>query len=119
MSGDLTRPDSREPGPRVVEGEIVGGKEGRARLRGGSRLERLAARAGLSVILGLIAVALIAAGVLLTATIVGAVVGVPLALLGLAIGAAAAWILVGGGTMSFHVGTIGKMKGGGEDENGD
>lgn len=100
----------------MVEGEILSELE-RDNPRAGSRLERLAARAGAAVVLGVIALALVAAGALLTMTIVGAVVGVPLALLGLALGAAAVWILVGGGTMVFHVGTIGKMKGGGEDEN--
>jgi len=112
------RPDAREPGARVVEGEIVGGPGGGAPPRGGSRLERLALRAGLAAVLGVIALALIAAGALLTMTIVGAVVGVPLALLGLALGAAAVWILIGGGTLVFRAGTFGGIKGenGNDDE---
>ena len=117
MSGELQGPGQEPARPRVVEGEIISERE-RGSPRSGSRLERLAARAGVAVVLGVIALALVAAGALLTVTIVGAVVGVPLALLGLALGAAAVWILVGGGTMVFRVGTMGRTKGGCEDENG-
>ncbi|HVC09399.1 MAG TPA: hypothetical protein VNH15_05625 [Elusimicrobiota bacterium] len=120
MSRELRRSDENDSEPRVVEGEVVGGPRPANPAGGGTWLGRLAARAILAAVLGLIALALLAAGAVLTLTVVGAVVGVPLLLLGLALAAAALWIFFGGGTMTvWHAGNMADAKGENENENGD
>ena len=120
MSRELQGPDGDGPEPRVVEGEVVGSPRPANPASGGTWLGRLAARAALAAVLGLVSLALLAVGALLTVTVVGAVVGVPLLLLGLALLAVAVWIFFGGGTMTvWRAGNITDVKGEDENDNGD
>ena len=88
----------REPEPEVVEPEIVG-LEPRPSL-----WRRLASRFVLCAATAALGLALIAAGVLLTLTIVGAMIGIPMILLGLGAIFLAVLLFFGGGNVKFRVG---------------
>lgn len=81
---------------RVVEAEVVG------RPKPVPLWKRAAARVAAAGALALLGLVLIGAGAFLTLTVVGAVVGIPLALAGLGLVAAAAFLLLGGGTISIR-----------------
>jgi hypothetical protein len=79
--------------PKVVEPEVVGLEKPPSWGR------RLLARVGLAAVLGCLGLGLLVFGALLTATLVGAAVGVPLLLVGVVLLAGAAFVLLGGGTV--------------------
>ena len=82
MSHFPARYDGEEESePRIVEAEIV--EEGEVRETSTSFFRGLLSRVVLSIILGLLGAAMIAAGVVLTVTIIGAPFGIPLVIIGL------------------------------------
>ena len=79
--------------PKVVVPEVVG-HERRPPL-----WRRALARVGAAVVLGLLGLGLVVFGLFLTATLVGAAVGVPMVLFGLVVLVGAAFVLLGGGAV--------------------
>ena len=84
---------------RVVEPEIVG-----LELPPPSLWRRIAAKVAVSLFVGLVGLGLCAIGVVLTLTIVGAWMGIPLVLVGIGLIVFSVFLLIGGG--KIRVGTI-------------
>jgi hypothetical protein len=94
-------PARRAVEPEVVEPEIVGFEQRP------SLWKRIAGRMGLSLFVGALGLGLCAFGAVLTLTVVGAAIGIPLVLFGLGLILLAALLLFGGGpmrTITFRVG---------------
>ncbi|MHB2027076.1 MAG: alkaline phosphatase family protein [Elusimicrobiota bacterium] len=88
---------SEESEPRFVEGEVMSRDGGRVGLPRPSWPRRFLARLLAACVLGVLALALCAAGIALTLSVIGAFIGIPLFFLGLGLAAAALWIFFGGG----------------------
>ncbi len=117
MSQELRGPKEQDgAAPRVVEGEVLDGPE-HEKASAQTALRRILARVVLSAVLGAVAAALCVIGILLTVTVIGAAVGLPLVLLGAALAVAAAWILFGGGTVLYRSERMDRT-GGGHDKIG-
>lgn len=86
-----------EPEPEVVEPEIVG-----LRPPPPPFWKRALARAAAGLFLGLTGLSLCLIGTVLTVTIVGASLGIPLILTGLCITLLAFWVFTGGGKIALR-----------------
>lgn len=88
--------EPEEP-PRVVEGEIIGPQPKAARP---FQKSGILARFALALLLGILSLGTMAVGAVLTLTIVGAVWGIPLLIVGALMALAAGLILFGHGIIS-------------------
>ena len=82
---------------RIVEPEIVGLEPPRPSL-----WHRIAARLAVSCLVGMVGVGLCLIGVVLTLSIIGAAVGIPMILLGIGAVGVAVLLLFGGGRMKWQ-----------------
>lgn len=86
-------PSERPDEPREVEAEVVGLE------RPASFWSRLKSRLALAAVLGVLGLGFLAAGLVLTLTVIGALAGIPLMFVGLALLAGMVFTLFGGGSI--------------------
>lgn len=84
-------------GSRVVEAEVVGHERAAA-----PSWKNIFARMGFALVFGIAGLLLSGLGLILTLTIVGAAVGIPLLLVGLCLMAAASLLFLGGGKLKIR-----------------
>ena len=96
LTSDERLPSEPSGEPRLVEAEVVGME------RPASRWARFKTRLLLAAVLGMLGLLFTTAGVVLTLTLIGAVAGIPLILVGFALLAAMVWILFGGGSVRLY-----------------